>query len=293
MPAVRLGYLIRAYHRPAQLARLVDRLDGPDISLFLHISGRTSVETHGEMRARLADRPNLHWTRRVATHYLGFSLVEATLAGIEAILATDDPPDYTFYLSGQDYPLRSPAAIREAVAARGRRGQLFHYALPSDEWRDEDGGLDRIRYWYFERLSYKTRQARLPLVRRRFPPGLVPYGGSAWWGLTPEGLEHIARFVRDKPDIVRFFRRTKMPDELLIPTILGNSEFAPTLVNDHIHYLDWSAGGAHPKTLGVEDFPRFAASGKLFARKFDAKSDPEVLDVIDRELLAAATVASA
>ena len=37
--------------------------------------------------------------------------------------------------------------------------------------------------------------------------------------------------------------------------------------------------------LRSEDFPKLAASPKLFARKFDATVDAGVLDLIDRQLL--------
>jgi hypothetical protein len=152
----------------------------------------------------------------------------------------------------------------------------------------ERGGLDRFERWYSERLAYRTRMIPLPLPgRRRLPLGMTPYGGSAFWCLAREALAYVHRFVREHPDVAEFFEHTKIPDELFFQTVLMNSPLAPTIVNDDLHYVDWSGGGAHPATLTAEDFDKLRSSGKLFARKFDPGADPAILDLLDRELLAA------
>ena len=159
------------------------------------------------------------------------------------------------------------------------------FALPSDEWRNEHGGLDRVRFYWFERVSYKTRLLRLPLVRRTLPRGLRPYGGGAWPALSADAVREVARVLREEPDVVRFFRFAKIPDELFFQTVLMNSPLADTVVDESLHHLDWSAGSAHPATFGTADLPALAASGRLFARKFDTHVDAQVLDRIDAELL--------
>jgi Core-2/I-Branching enzyme len=282
---MKLAYLIRAHHRPAQLARLVRRLEHDDASFYIHVSGRTSQETHSAMRSALGDAPNVHWTRRVTTYYGGFSLVKATLVSIEEIAREDPLPDYTILLSGQDYPLKPPGEIASFLARHAGKSFVHHFPLPSHrDWPDEDGGLDRIRYWHFERVAYRTRQLRIPLVTRRFPRGFQPYGGSAWCSLTAECLRYVIDFVDQNESFVRFFKHVFIPDELFLQTIILNSPLRETVVNDVLHYIQWP-GGAHPATLGAADLPKLTASGKLFARKFDVKHDSEILDLLDREIL--------
>ena len=127
----------------------------------------------------------------------------------------------------------------------------------------------------------RTRLLRLPLIRRRFPQGYEPYGGSAFWALSAPALEYVHRFVRDNPSFVRFFRHVLIPDEIFFQTILLNSPLRDATLNEQLHYVDWSGGGAHPATLGAADVEPMLASGKLFARKFDP-ADTEVLDSLDR-----------
>ena len=278
---MRIDYLIRAHTAPEQLARLVRRLDEGDVRFYVHVNQLTDDETFAAMQAGLAGRENVVWVPRVKCYWGGFSLLRATLVGIESILASGDLPDHAVLLSGQDYPLRPPTEIERYFAARNGRNLLNHFRLPAPEWAGEGGGLNRLRYPHFERARYKTRLLRLP-APRRLPEGLEPYGGMAFWALTGETLAWLMRFLGERPEVLRFFRRTKMPDELFFQTVLLSS-LAETVDNELLHYLDWSSGSAHPATLTVADLPKLRASGRLFARKFDASVDSEILDLLDAE----------
>lgn len=279
---MRIDYLIRAHTAPEQLARLVQRLDERDVRFYVHVNRLTDDETFEAMQQGLAGRDNVVWLPRVACYWGGFSLLEATLVGIEVILASGDLPDYAILLSGQDYPLRSAAEIEAFLEARRGRNFLDYFHLPAEKWAGEGGGLNRVRYPYFERIRYKTRLLRLP-IPRRFPAGLEPYGGMALWALTGETLADVMRFVAERPDVLRFFRRTKMPDELFFQTIMLSTALADSVENEFLHYMDWSDGSAHPAILRAADLPKLTASGMLFARKFDASVDSEILDLLDRE----------
>ena len=265
---------------------MVDRLAGDGISFHLHVSAITSDETLGEMRAALGRRSDLEWAERVPTYYMGWSMVEGTLSGLRSAVASD--PAHVIVLSGQDYPLKPPTAITERLAAAEGKSFVHHYRLPTAAWSREDDGMRRIRHYWFERPRVLGRPLRLPLWKRRFPDGFVPYGGSAWVALSGEAAQYVLRFVEQNPGVVRFFRNTLIPDELFIQTVLLNSPLRDSIVNDEVHHVDWSANRTSPKTFTASDFPALAASDKLLARKFDVKVDAEILDLIDRELLAVA-----
>jgi len=278
---VKIAYLIRAHYAPAQLGRLLDRLDGAQAAFFIHISARTSGGTVAKMQEAVGDRTNVQWLERVATYYAGFSLTQSTIVGLRAIAAAE-PTSHTVILSGQDYPARPTTEIERFFQERPGQSFVEHFALPAtDKWPGEDGGLDRIRYRYYERINYKTRTLRLPILRRQFPDGLQPYGGGAWCALSHDAVRYISSFAEQRPDVVRFFKHVKIPDEIFVQTILLNSPLRDTVVGDDVHYIDWSHGGAHPKVLGTEDYDKIVESGKLFARKFDTRYDMKILDMLD------------
>jgi hypothetical protein len=154
---VKVAYLIRAHHAPQLLERLVRRIAGPEAGVFIHVSRTAEDAVYDEMVSRLQNVDGVTWLPRRTCRYGGFSLVEATLAGIDTILASGHRPGHTLLLSGQDYPLRPRADIEAFLEQTGDQSLVHHFRLPSDDWQDEDGGLDRIRYFHFERAKVRTR----------------------------------------------------------------------------------------------------------------------------------------
>ena len=159
---MKVAYLIRAHYAPAQLGRLVDRLDSENAAFFIHISARTSAGTHSKMQQVVGERANVQWVERVATYYPGFSLLQSTLVGLRAIAAAE-PTSHTVLLSGQDYPARPTPEIEKFFQEQAGESFVDHFALPAaHKWPGEHGGLDRIRYLYFEHAALQDTDASPP-----------------------------------------------------------------------------------------------------------------------------------
>jgi Core-2/I-Branching enzyme len=276
---VRLAYVMPVHRAPRQVLRLVDRLTADGSVVFLHVDARAAAAVEAELREGLRGRPTVRFLERRPCYWGGFGIVDVALRAFETLLAEHVPFDYTLAVTGQDYPLApSPRIHARLEAARGR-SFLGAVPLPAPFW--PGGGLDRVERWH---LVWRVAlHLRLPW-RRRVPGGLAPYGGGAYWALGREAVEHVHDRVQADPALVRFFRHTLHPDELFLHTLLMSSELAAEVVPEHLHYVSWDADPG-PKILGVDDLDAAAASGRLFARKFDAELDAEVLDLIDRRLL--------
>jgi len=280
MVSIRLAYIISAYKLPRQLVRLVQRLNTDGASFFVHVDQRSPDEVLSCAIEALGSLPNVYFLERHACFWGDFGHVKATLKGIQRLLTTRTEFDYAVLLTGQDYPLKSNASIREFLVRQGGALFLAHFALPSDEW--EHGGMDRIQAWHLHAFG---RRWRVPL-RRKVPLGLQPYGGSSYWCLPRSAIVYIDSFSRQHPKFVDFFRYVDVPDEIFFQTILLNSPLAPHVVNDDLHYIDWPVPDAgSPRVLRTADLDTLARTDKLFARKFDVSEDATVLDLIDSELL--------
>ncbi len=278
---VNIAYIVSAYQLPAQLVRLVGALDSPRASFLVHVDRRSDRRTYEEMRTGLAERENVRFIPRHRVYWGGFGLVSAMLEGIEELYRSRSRFDYAVQLTSQDYPIKSNDHIERVLAESDASSFLAYDRLPGG-W---ERGMDRITYWHSRTIGRpRGWHLRLPL-RRTFPSGLLPFGGSSQWCLTRACVDHVRRFVEANPSFVRFFRHVDIPDEIFFHTILMNSELAGTIVNDDLRYVDWTRQPL-PAVLGVGDLPHLAASTKLFARKFDVRVDADVLDRIDAELRA-------
>jgi Core-2/I-Branching enzyme len=274
-----LAYIVSAYKNLDQLARLVGRLTTEGSVVYVHVDKKTDDAEHRRLERTLAGWPRVHLLERHVCHWGGFGHVQATLKGIDALLASGSDFDHVVLLTGQDYPIKPLAEIERFFAEHRGTSFMAYNELPSKSWSPR-GGLDRVEYRH---LRWRGHHVRLPW-KRPFPAGVRPYGGGAYWNLSRACVEHVARFAESRPDVVDFFRRVDIPDEIFFQTVLMNSELADSVVNDNLRHIDWTRG-PRPALLEAGDLPALGASPKLFARKFDVLHDADILDLIDTELL--------
>ncbi len=100
-----------------------------------------------------------------------------------------------------------------------------------------------------------------------FHDGTAPFVGSLWFCLRRDVCEYLVAQEASNP-LIPYLLGLRVCDEILFPTLLGNSPFstAPSthLVNDFI--------GSHPRVFEPRDMARLAGSDRFFARKFSTDS---------------------
>lgn len=276
---MRLAYIISAYRNLDQLDRLARRLQSGSSEVLVHVDKKTDDGAYSALMRGLANVASVHFLERHTCHWGGFGHVRATLKGIRELRRREVDFDYLILLTGQDYPIKSNDFIETFFEQNRGKSFMAYNALPTPSWSPR-GGLDRIEYWH---LRFHGKHLRLPW-KRRFPHGLRPFGGGAYWCLSRACIELVSDFVAARPDVVDYFKHVDIPDELFFQTVIMNSELGETVVNDNLRYIDWTRG-VRPAVLEVRDLERLRESPKLFARKFDVHHDEEILDLIDRELL--------
>lgn len=303
-------YLILAHSRPRQLRRLVEvlRTESPACSVVVHWdAGAPPLDLAGLDDVHLvADPADVEWG--------GYGILDATLRGLRAARERIDF-DWLVLLSGQDYPIAAPAEFEAALARSGAdalldRGRVVERRPP---WRRADPDPERLvrRYWFAyrslppERVPRAVRRAALALDRRQplisvqpTPAGLpwyvgrrrarTPFGpampcrkGANWFSLSSRAVDRVLEATAPGSALVRHYRRTILPDESLVQTLLcADGELV--VRQDESRYVRWGAEGSpHPDVLTTADLPAMLASGRHFARKFAEEVDAEVLDRID------------
>jgi hypothetical protein len=278
------AYLILAHQNPEQLYRLVQALDIDESKFIIHIDAKVEIspfiklfENYTPGRIFICPgRKNIDWG--------SYTMVEATMAMLHFLFQLELKVDYVHLISGQDYPVKSNEEIVNFF--KNQRGKNFieSFTLPDSRWRER--GLLRINYkWginehkniFYNDLDYKEAYPPLP----HLPEGIIPYGGSQWWSLHIDCVRFIMEeFDRDS-DLFQFYRYTFIPDEMLFQTLIMNSHFKDTVVNDNSRFIKWSNGSWHPETIGLEHLKDLMTKRKLFARKFEYDDDKTVLNQLD------------
>jgi hypothetical protein len=279
---MKLAHLILAHTAPKQLERLINNLSHPDADIYIHLDKKTDILpfTH------LANRTNVFFIKnRVKVYWASSSIVTATLNGFKEIIESGKNYKYLNLLSGQDYPLKSPADIHKYFADNPGRA-FMNYLHFEPDWLE---AVSRIKEYHFINLrmpgKYTLQRAvNKILPERKMPNGLVPVGRSQWFTIPMECVRYIVDYWETNPKLRRFINLTWGADEFLFQTILYNSPFKNKMINNDCRYIDWSDGGVSPKTLTMADADALVTCGKLFARKFDINKDEAVLDFIDQHI---------
>jgi len=279
---LQVAYLILAHKNPAQLARLTQRLNAPDVTFFVHIDLRSPLAAFQEELRRIPNA-EIHWVERVAGKWGRYGLVQATLNCLNTALAHASHIERLVLLSGQDYPLRGATEITQLWRTAPSTTFMEHSPLPAKQWRK--GGLDRIEVFALDSLlGHLIRHLIRIFYRRQLPLDLKPFAGSQWWSMSRRHAEYVMEFVRTHPEYTRFHRWSLIPDEMFFQIILLNAtdEIKNDIAGDNLHYVVWEdMGSYHPKILGLPDLDAIIASQQIFARKFDTAVDGKILDRID------------
>jgi hypothetical protein len=275
-------FLIQAHKDLGQLNALIEQLRDDDFLVYVNLDRKCDVDPAGvDPRARLV-------RKRIDVHWGGFSQVQATLNSLAQIV--DEVPEFdkVLFLSAQDFPLLSNAALKDELARLSGRELLDTVAIgsASGQWAADF----RYRYFYRDQGSAAERLACSLLNRimralgleRRMPRAMQPYGGSSWWALSRDCVLALLERVRREPRTVRFFRSVACPDELFFQTLVMNSPFRTRVLGQNFRYVQWPENGArNPKVLDEADFERIAAArdkcGAQFCRKIDSRASAGLL----------------
>lgn len=292
---MKVAFIVLAYQRPAQLARLVSVMRDPRARIYVHVDRgvRLAPFTHALASAGGHDVVLL---RRHPSRWGTAECVDAVLEGLAAAVA--DGCGYVFLISEHDFPLRPVREIVEFADHAGSRSYLEHWPVSSSLHRFH--GRDRTDFYAYTlfgrrelcippgedvhflsvpgRIRNQVLRARSSLMPpRRFPTYARPFAGATWWNLSRPASEHILRFVAEHPDYRRYHQHTWVPEEVFFQSILLGTDFADRyeVVGDNLRFYRWD--GVRARVLTVEDLPAIVSSGKLFARKFDTAVDDTVL----------------
>ncbi|MGX5819039.1 beta-1,6-N-acetylglucosaminyltransferase [Chitinophaga lutea] len=275
------AFIILAHKNPPQLQRLLQRLQHPGIDCYVHLDGKADIRQWAECFAMPQVYPI---RRRVKVNWAGYGTIGAALNSVREVVGAGKQYSFIHLISAQDYPLTDAGSLVRFFDAR--RGQEFLDVLPPEKLEPM---MSKIAQYHFEdlRLPGKYRLARIfnrMMPPRRHPLGMKVYGGSLWWSLSMECAAYCVQYYDRHPAMRRFYKYTWGGDEFIFQTIILNSPYKDRVVRDHLRYIDWSEGFAHPKTFTPGDLPAILSSGKLLARKFDAEQSPGLLDAIDQHI---------
>jgi Core-2/I-Branching enzyme len=193
-------------------------------------------------------------------------------------------PDFSWLLviSGQDYPAQSLRRTEDELAETEADAYVRWFPVSADPGDDFHPWQARCRTRYLQRIRIPGSRRSVPWHRLSpFHESLRLYIGDQWVNLRASAVDHVLEQRARMAQVERYLSRCSVPDEALLPTLLLNDAHHLKIVGDRKRYIHWVEGNSSPELIGPEDLPALNAGGDFFARKFDSRLTPEVLDRLD------------
>lgn len=273
-----IAYFILVHRYPEQFKRMFRAIYLPGNSYVVHVDKSSGTALEAEVRAFLAPYQGVDMIASRKALWGGYSLVDAELRGMARLLEMSPGWTHFINLSGQDFPLKSQAHVRDYLAANPGR-QFIRFA---DQAQVRPDTMDRVGNYAIEAMGrmFRTR------IGRPYLPGARPYIGTQWKAVT----RAFCDFVCHDPSAERFkafYKKTFIPDEGFFQSVMLNTRGHGEVVNDDLRTIDWVPDGhgeLRPHVFTTADAPRLKFSPDLFARKFDAGEDADILEILEANL---------
>ena len=273
-----IAYLILVHRYPNQFKRLFRAIYNPANYYLVHVDKRSGVGLQTEIQDFLSSYANASLLKSQSTLWGGYSLVDAELRGIKELLKIGSEWEFFINLSAQDFPLKSQTQIQDFLSRN--RGNDFIRVVNQRKVRPET--LNRIQNYFIE---FRNRVLHTS-IKRPYLRGVTPHIGNQWMILSRKFCE----FVCYSPEIERFkrfYQRTFIPDEGFFQTVIMNTNYKGTIVNDDKRTIVWVPIGTiklRPRDFTSKDAKFLLASQGLFARKFDETVDAGILSILESNL---------
>jgi hypothetical protein len=273
-----IAYFLLVHRYPAQFKRLFKAIYTPGNQYVVHVDKSSGPALALEISQFLEPYQAVEILEPEDALWGGYSLVDAELRGMARLLAMNGRWTHFINLSGQDFPLKSQDYIRQFFAANP--GKQFIRAL--DQRKERPDTMNRVSHLFVEEDGKMTSTG----VARAYLSGDTPFIGTQWKAVTRSFCE----FVCHDPRVERFktfYRHSFIADEAFFQTVIMNCGDQGIVMNDDLRMIDWVPDGdikLRPRNFGKTDLGRLQRSPDLFARKFDAEDDTEILTLLERHL---------
>ncbi len=274
----RIAFILLCHRDAEAVIRQAESLTSAGDYVALHFDARAGVAPYVRIREALADNPHVAFPdRRVKCGWGEWSLVQATLNTLQCALKSFPRATHCYMLSGDCMAIKSAEYIHTFLDAHDRdfieSVDYFESDWIRTGWKEE-----RLiyRHWFNERTQRRMFYAMFEIQRRlglirRIPADLDMMIGSQWWCMRRRTVEAILDFLRGRPDVVRFFRTTWIPDETFFQTLVRHLVPQKEIESRTPTFLMFSDYGM-PVTFYNDHYDLLLNQDYLFARKISPEA---------------------
>ncbi|PZO65620.1 MAG: glycosyl transferase [Paracoccus denitrificans] len=274
----RIAFILLCHKDPKGVIAQARRLTESGDYVSIHFDARARQADFMAIQAALKGNAGVTFAaRRIKCGWGEWSLVAATLEAVRAAITAFPKATHFYMLSGDCMPIKS-AAYAHDFLDRNDADFIENFDFFESDWIRTGFKDERLiyRHPFNERtqkslfyLNYEV-QKRLGLTRN-IPRGIQVRIGSQWWCLRRDTIEKLLAFCGERPDILRFFRTTWIPDETFFQTLVPHLVARREIRSRTLTFLMFTDYGM-PVTFYNDHYDLLLGQDFLFARKVSAEA---------------------
>jgi len=274
----KIAYILLCHKDPDAIIKQARRLTAVGDYMAIHFDASAKKEYFDQITDALGNNPNVVFAKkRIRCGWGEWSLVQATLYAVEAAEAAFPRATHFYMLSVDCMAIKSANYVHEYLDDNDADFiESFDYF--ESDWIKTGMKEERLIYRHFfnernhKQLFYAAMNVQRKLgLTREVPADLQIMIGSQWWCLRRRTIEWILDFCRERPDVIRFFRTTWIPDETFFQTLVRHLIPEMEIRTRTLTFLMFSDYGM-PVTLYNDHFDLLLNQDFLFARKISPEA---------------------
>ena len=289
---MRHAILITTHDNVEISKNLLSLYDDKNIDFYFLIDNKAKSYNE-EVLKDICKKSSVYFVPKINIYWGSFSQIQAEYILLEN--AVKKSYDYYHLISGCDIPLYTKNEFFDFFEQN--KGKEFVEYSPK-EIAEKNKVQDRVKYYYvfMESVREKSAIKRKPktflrefflklqkLLKIDRTKGKEFQYGSNWFDITDDFAKYV---LKNKPWVIKHFKKTCCADELFLQTLLFNSPFysnnyyclnEKNRILQRNRYTDWTRG--QPYTFKKEDYNEIInIKESLFIRKFNYKNDAEIVN---------------
>ena len=273
-----IAFILLCHKDPQAIVRQAQRLTRAGDKMSIHFDARAAKSDYQLIRDALSTNPNVTFARRrVKCGWGEWSLVDATLQAVRAAVSAFPDATHFYMLSGDCMAVKSAEYVHDYLD-REEADFIESFDYFASDWIKTGIKKERLvyRHWFNERSSKRLFYASMNFQRRfnlerKIPDDIQMMIGSQWWCLRRRTIEAVLHFCDTRPDVMRFFSTTWIPDETFFQTIVRHVIPSDEIRSRTLTFLMFSDYGM-PVTFYDDHYDLLVSQDYLFARKISPEA---------------------
>lgn len=299
---MKLAFLISAYTDAKQLGNMIEALESDEHWFFVHVDKKVDIGPFAEICKQY--KHTKLTTNRFCVNWGGYNQVLYQKEMLRSCIDCNVPFDRVFILTAQDYPLWNQQRIIEILESNPNKEWLYASDITTMAGNIGKRQRRKVTLYHFFRdipvRNYSVKKAfsgSARIIMRMLPfrkkPFLVVEGnrwdihyGSSYMCVTMNLARYIYNQMSTNRGLMKYFKHSYVPEELVIPTIALNSPYASYCEKkDGGELIDVSAVTYFNYSDAIQvfdetNYEELIQSGKMFARKFSSEKSVKLMEML-------------